>query len=145
MEIGALFSIGNVIGFFTTPVFGWMSDAIGRRRMVLSCFLLSTVALLGFTIARTPLQLTLVLITFRVIFSPLTPMFLAMLTDVTPQRLIGTSMGIYSTFENLGIVLTPPVYSVIWNAYAPGYIFMFSALTQVIGILLILLKPRLIR
>jgi MFS family permease len=145
MEIGALFSIGNVIGFFTTPVFGWMSDALGRRRMVLSCFLLSAVSLLGFTLARTPLQLTLVLITFRVIFSPLTPMFLAMLTDVTPQRLIGTSMGIYSTFENLGIVLTPPVYSVIWNAYAPGYIFMFSALTQVIGIILILLKPRLIR
>jgi len=145
MEIGTLFSIGNVIGFFTTPMFGWMSDGLGRRRMVLSCFLLSCVSLFGFTIARTPLQLTLVLITFRVMFSPLTPMFLAMLTDVTPQRLIGTSMGIYSTFENLGIVLTPPVYSVIWNVYAPGYIFMFSALTQVIGILLILLKPKLIR
>ncbi len=54
-------------------------------------------------------------------------------------------MGIYSTFENLGIVLTPPIYSLIWSAYTPGAIFLFSALTQTIGILLIFLKPKSIR
>lgn len=145
MEIGALFSLSNVIGFLTTPVFGWLSDALGRRRVVLSSFILSTFSLFGFTLAKTSLQLTLALVIFRVVFSPITPLILAMLTDVTPRRLMGASMGIYSTFENLGIVLTPPIYSVIWSAYAPGAIFFFSALTQTMGILLILLKPRSIR
>ncbi len=145
IEIGALFSISNVIGFLTTPVFGWLSDTLGRRRVVLSSFLLSTFSLFGFTMAKTSLQLTLALVIFRVVFSPITPLVLAMLTDVTPRRLIGTSMGIYSTFENLGIVIAPPIYSVIWSAYAPEAIFLFSALTQMMGILLILLKPRSIR
>jgi MFS family permease len=145
IEIGALFSVSNVIGFLTTPVFGWLSDALGRRRVVLSSFLLSTISLLGFTLAKTSLQLTLALVFFRVISSPITPLVLAMLTDVTPRRLMGASMGIYSTFENLGIVLAPPIYSVIWSAYAPGAIFLFSALTQMIGVLLILLKPKAIR
>jgi predicted MFS family arabinose efflux permease len=47
-------------------------------------------------------------------------------------------MGIYSTFENLGIVLTPPIYSLIWTSYAPSAIFVFGALTQVLGVLLLL-------
>jgi MFS family permease len=145
IEIGALFSVSNVIGFLTTPVFGWLSDALGRRRVVLSSFLLSAISLFGFTLVKTSLQLTLALVIFRVISSPITPLVLAMLTDVTPRRLMGASMGIYSTFENLGIVLAPPIYSVIWSAYAPGAIFLFSALTQMIGVLLILLKPKAIR
>ncbi len=145
IEIGALFSVSNVIGFLTTPVFGWLSDALGRRRVVLSSFLLSTISLFGFVLAKTSLQLTLALVIFRVISSPVTPLVLAMLTDVTPRRLMGTSMGIYSTFENLGIVVAPPIYSVIWSDYAPVVIFLFSALTQMIGILLILLKPRSVR
>jgi len=61
-----------------------------------------------------------------------------MLVDATPGSLLGTSMGIYSTFENLGIALTPPIYSLIWISYAPSAIFVFGALTQVLGILLLL-------
>jgi len=61
-----------------------------------------------------------------------------MLADATPSGLLGTSMGIYSTFENLGIALTPPIYSLIWTSYAPNAIFVFGALTQILGILLLL-------
>ncbi|HUS78797.1 MAG TPA: MFS transporter [Patescibacteria group bacterium] len=136
--VGALFSVGNIAGFLTTPVFGWLSDRHGRSSVVLTCFILSTAAMFGISLASTPLQLTASLIFFTMCFSPLTPLLLAMLTEATPGGLLGTSMGIYSTFENLGIVLTPPVYSLIWTAYAPSAIFVFGALTQILGILLIL-------
>lgn len=135
--VGALFSIGNVAGFLTTPVFGWISDRYSRGTVVLTCFVLSTVAMFSLSLARTNVQLALLLMVFTVCFSPLTPLLLAMLTDATPPGLLGTSMGIYSTFENLGIVFTPPVYSLIWSAYSPSAIFVFGAITQVLGILLV--------
>ena len=72
----------------------------------------------------------------------LPPLLLAMLTDATPRGLLGTSMGIYSTFENLGIILTPPIYRLIWTSYAPNAIFVFGALTQILGILLLLATRR---
>ncbi len=140
--VGALFSVGNVAGLLTTPLFGWLSDRHGRTSVALTCFLLSTAAMYGISLAGSPLQLTLSLVFFTMCFSPLTPLLLAMLTDTTPSGLLGTSMGIYSTFENLGIVLTPPIYSLIWTIYAPNAIFVFGALTQILGILLLLTTRR---
>ena len=136
--VGALFSVGNIAGLLTTPVFGWLSDRHGRVSVALTCFLLSTAAMFGISLADSPLQLTLSLVFFTMCFSPLTPLLLAMLADATPSGLLGTSMGIYSTFENLGIALTPPIYSLIWTSYAPSAIFVFGALTQILGILLLL-------
>ena len=140
--VGALISVGNVAGLLTTPVFGWLADRHGKSSVVLACFLLSTAAMFGISLAGSPLQLTLSLVLFTMCFSPLTPLLLAMLSDATPGGLLGTSMGIYSTFENLGIVLTPPIYSFIWTGYAPSAIFVFGALTQMLGILLLLTTRR---
>jgi MFS family permease len=136
--VGVLFSVGNIAGLLTTPVFGWLSDRHGRVSVALTCFVLSMAAMFGISLAGSPLQLTLSLVFFTMCFSPLTPLLLAMLADATPRSLLGTSMGIYSTFENLGIALTPPIYSLIWISYAPSAIFVFGALTQVLGILLLL-------
>ena len=137
IAVGAMLSAGNVAGFLTTPVFGWLSDRHGRVLVVLSLFALSIASMLGISVAASPLQLEGALVLFMICFSPITPLLLAMLADATPGGLLGTSMGVYSTFENLGIVLTPPIYSMIWRAYTPSAIFVFGAVTQVIGVLLV--------
>jgi MFS family permease len=145
VEVGALFSAANTAGFLTTPVFGWLSDRYGRVSVVLSCFILSTAAMFAISLASSPMHLTLVLMVFTMCFSPITPLLLAMLTDATPRGLLGTSMGIYSTFENLGIVFAPPIYGLIWSSYAPSAIFVFGAMTQILGILLLLAAHKLLR
>lgn len=138
MGVGIMFSVSNIAGLLTTPLFGWFSDRVGRRRVVLSGFLLSTIMSFGLFFAETPVQLTLATVAFGLFFSPLTPLFLATLTEVTPHGLLGAAMGFYSTFENLGIVVSPPIYSMLWSVHAPRTVFLFSASTQVLGILLIL-------
>jgi len=138
LEIGTLFSIASVSGFLATPLFGWVSDRVGRRPVVLSGFLLSATMLCSLFFAGTPLYLTLALIGLKTCFLPMTPLLLAMLSEVAPPRLLGASMGIYSTFENLGTVVAPPIYSALWTTYAPGTIFLFSALTQTLVIPLLL-------
>ncbi len=145
VEVGALFSAGNIAGFLTTPVFGWLSDRYGRVSVVLSCFLLSTAAMFAISLAGSPMQIVLVLMAFTMCFSPITPLLLAMLTDATPRGLLGTSMGIYSTFENLGIVFAPPIYGLIWSSYAPSATFVFGAMTQILGILLLIAAHKLLR
>jgi len=72
-------------------------------------------------------------------------MLLATLVEATPKGLLGTSMGMYSTFENLGIVLTPLIYSLIWSAYAPNAIFIAGAITQLLGVLVLIAAYRTFR
>jgi MFS family permease len=145
VNVGALFSIVNIAGFLATPFFGWISDKRGRMPMILFCFIFSTAAMYTLSLAVTSLQLILVLIAFTICFSPLTPMLLATLVEATPKGLLGTSMGMYSTFENLGIVLTPLIYSLIWNAYAPNAIFVAGAITQLLGALVLIAVYRTFR
>jgi len=145
VSVGAMFSIVNIAGFLVTPLFGWLSDTHGRMPVILTCFILSTVAMGALSLVGTSLQLILVLTAFTMCFSPITPMLLATLVEVTPKGLLGTSMGIYSTFENLGIVLTPLIYSLIWKVYAPNAIFISGAITQLLGVLLIVAAYRTFR
>ena len=136
LEIGALFSVGSIAGLFSTPLFGWVSDKFGRSRTILSLFLLSTVFLISFIFAKSLIQYALVIVLFMCFFTPLTPIALAMLTEVTPHRLMGASIGLYSTFENLGMILSPFICDIAWS-YIPRAIFAAAALIQATGILLI--------
>lgn len=138
LEVGTVFSIMNLLGFLTTPLFGWASDRLGRRPVVLLGFSSSAVMLFSLFFVRTPLHVTLASIGFAMCFSPITPLLLTMLAEFSPRRLLGTAMGIYSTFENLGTVIAPPIYSAAWSAYAPETLFLFGALVQAIGMLLLL-------
>jgi DHA1 family multidrug resistance protein-like MFS transporter len=138
VNVGVLFSFVNIAGFLTTPIFGWLSDNHGRMPVIISCFILSTITLCTLFLVVTSLQLILVFMAFTICFSPLTPMLLATLVEVTPKGILGTSMGLYSTFENLGIVLTPLVYSLIWSTHAPNAIFIVGAITQLFGLLLLI-------
>lgn len=142
IQIGTLFTLASIAGFLATPLFGWVSDQVGRKSVILSGFTLSAAGFAILFFARSPVHMALALIGLETCFLPMTPLLLAMLSEATPQSLLGTSMGIYSTFENLGTVLAPPVYSVLWSVYTPSSIFPVSALIMLLGAFLLLPTAR---
>jgi len=142
LEIGALFTAASISGFIATPIFGWISDRTGRKPVIFSGFLLSAAMFSGLFFAGTPAYLALALIALKMCFLPMTPLLLAMLSETTPQRLLGTSMGIYSTFENLGTVIAPPIYTAIWTIYTPALIFPFSGLMMLVGLTPLVLRRK---
>jgi MFS transporter, DHA1 family, multidrug resistance protein len=141
LEIGALFSAGSFAGLLSTPIFGWVSDKFGRSRTLLLSFFFSTLFLISFTFDKTLTQYNLSIVLFMFFFTPLTPIALAMLTELTPNRLMGASIGLYSTFENLGMVLSPFICSIAWSFF-PSAIFIVAAIVQVIGILIVSLSSK---
>jgi len=56
---------------------------------------------------------------------------------VTPKRMYGTVVGIYGSCEDLGIIMGPLVYGLVWTAIGPVYIFVASSIAQILAAVLV--------
>jgi MFS family permease len=131
-----VFAVMSLTQLAAAPLFGRLSDRVGRKMLVTVGFALASLMLLLYFFVETSFQLILVSIGVSVFLS-VSPLLLAMLFDATPGRLRGMSMGVYGSFEDMGIMIGPPLYGLIWSIYAPGFAFVAGAAFQSLSILLI--------
>ncbi|HUS78650.1 MAG TPA: hypothetical protein VM050_08320, partial [Patescibacteria group bacterium] len=59
---------------------------------------------------------------------------LATLSKVAPRELSGMAMGMYGSFEDLGLIIGPVIYGLIWNGYEPALIFPAAAVISLLGL-----------
>ena len=137
VEVGMVFAVMSLTQLAAAPLFGRLSDRVGMKRLVTVGFALTSLMLLIYFFVETSFQLILVSIGVSAFLS-VSPLLLAMLFEATPGRLRGMSMGVYGSFEDMGIMIGPPLYGLIWSIYAPGLAFVAGAVFQSLSILLIL-------
>lgn len=89
---------------FATPAFGWLTDRIGRRALLMalgSCLLAASFALLGATTGHLGMATTLIGISFSLVPAVLWPS-VALLVE--PHRL-GTAFGLMTLLQNVGLAI----------------------------------------
>ena len=134
-EVGVLSSCLFAAQLLALPMFGWLSDRFGRKRTTFIGLLASSCLFLLYFVAGTALRLLLVTIAVGFGIAS-TSLLLAMIPDVTPSAMHGTAIGIYGSFEDLGVIAGPLIYSFVWSAFGPVYIFAVTSITQLIGAIL---------
>ena len=55
-----------------------------------------------------------------------------MAPEIEPSRLYGVAVGIYGSFEDIGVMVGPTVYGLVWSMYAPSFVFLAAFLTQLV-------------
>jgi len=106
MWSGACFAITFGISSFAAPLWGKLSDKIGKKSMIIrSSLLLSVTYFLAGTV-HTPLQLFLVR-AFQGIAAGLWPACLIMISAYVPKNRLGLSMGLMQSANITGGVLGP--------------------------------------
>ncbi len=113
IEVGLVVSIGSAAMLLATPLLGWLSDRIGRKVTVCTGFFLSSLVFLCYLLVRTGSQLVMIWIATSICLSA-SSMLLAMLSDIAPSRLRGTAMGVYGTFEDLGLIGGSMLFGFVW-------------------------------
>jgi MFS family permease len=136
IEVGTLIATVSAAQLVAMPMLGWLSDRFGRKRTAIVGFTLSSCTFLLYFLAGTSFQVLLVSIAVGVGLSG-TSLLLAMISDVTPSTMYGTAIGIYGSFEDLGIMIGPLVYGFVWSATGPVYIFAASAIAQILAAALV--------
>lgn len=136
-QVGILISANSAAQLVAMMLLGFLSDRVGRRRMIVAGFTLSALAFPFFFIAKSPYELVAVSLAVSVGLSASSLLF-SLIPEITPERLYGTVIGVYGCFEDAGVILSPTVYGVIWSSYSPVSIFAAASLSSLFAALLLL-------
>jgi len=136
VDVGVLFASVFAAQLVAMPVVGWLSDKFGIRRTTVLGLIATSVLFLLYFFAYTSYLILVVSIAVGIGFSG-SSLLLAMIPDVTPSAMQGATIGIYGSFEDLGIIIGPLLFGFVWSTYGPVYIFAASAITQLVGAVLV--------
>jgi MFS family permease len=136
-DVGVLISATSGVQLISLPALGWVSDRFGRKRTVVSGFGLASVTFLLYFAVRNVSQFALVSLVVSVGLSGSSLLLLALVPELASDGLYGSVVGIYGSFEDVGLIVGPFVFGLIWTAYAPILIFAAGSITQIVGGLLL--------
>ena len=133
LDVGVLISATSAAQLLAMPVMGWTADRFGKRRLILLGFSLSALVFLLYLFVGTQSQLMLVSLIVSVGLSASSLLLLALIPDVSPNGLHGAVVGVYGSFEDLGLIIGPVIFGLVWSLYTPILIFAAGAIAQVAG------------
>lgn len=123
---GVTYAITFAISAFVSPIWGKLSDKMGKKPMIIrASFLLAITYFLG-GIVRTPFELFLVR-AFQGIASGLWPACLVMMSACVPKNKIGISMGLIQSANICGGIIGPLLGGILATAFGMRNSFYVGA------------------
>jgi DHA1 family multidrug resistance protein-like MFS transporter len=138
VQIGVMLTLSSGVQLLATPTMGRLSDRLGQKRLIAIALAAASAIYLCYIFVEGPLQLTLVTLGISACFSTVS-LNLAMLSKVAPREITGMAMGMYGSFEDLGLITGSLVCGFIWNSFGPSIMFIASAAISIVGLLLLMM------
>ena len=134
-----LITILATCGILGKLFFGYLSDKVGRIRVMLLCAILTTIGPLGMAFAETHLSLTESTIVFGAGYGALWPVYTAASRDFFPKAYSGSVIGFWTLLMGAGSIISPVLAG--WAIDITGYYtfaFGIAASAAIISGLLLL-------
>jgi MFS transporter, DHA1 family, tetracycline resistance protein len=134
VQIGAIIAAFSLMQFLFTPVWGRVSDHVGRRPVILVSLFGSVASYILFARAESVLALLASRMLAGVAGANLAAAQ-AYIADVTTPETRARGMGWISAAFGLGYMLGPPIAalaSLRWGLHAPGYVAAALAFTNLV-------------
>jgi len=137
--VGILFSVMAVVTLFTTLPLGTAADSIGRKPILIlgKVFDAASALLMIFSGSFWPLFFVMMI---RGLGRGATnPTVTAMFSSVVPASMRGRGMGIFNSFQNVGLVVGSSIGGFLFEFYSPETPFVACGTISLIGAALVLL------
>lgn len=135
VEISLVIALYNLFTGLMQPVVG----SFGSKRPVswiIGCLLGTGGCYFALIFAENVAQVGIITIVMSVIYSAITPLALSLLTNFATKNRWGRYIGIYGAAEDVGIVITSSLGSVVWGIYGYQYsLLMMASIFASVGLL----------
>ena len=126
--IPLLWAMLHVVKSVTSVAGGWVADRYGRRRVIVTGWLVYAAVYGGFAMVDSlPLAATLFL-AYGLYFGLTEGAEKALVADVTPERLRGTAFGLYGGVLGVGALLASVLFGLVWEGAGSAAAFSMGAL-----------------
>ncbi len=115
-QIGLIFTGLGVVGLLLIAPAGVAADRFGRKPLIVPTGYIAAVGVVASAFAPT-VELFVAGLLFSAIGTGISgPAPAAFVADIAPEQLRGSAMGVYRTYGDLGIVLSPPLSGALADA-----------------------------
>jgi MFS family permease len=122
---------------------GSLSDALGRKRILLASFVICLIAYLGFALTHNIFLVAALFVVYGVHQGVFRAVGKALATDFVPEHLRASGVGWYSTTVGLLQLVASVVAGLLWDRMGHATVFYYGAVCAAVGsIALFLLIPR---
>ncbi len=139
--VGIGMFVMQAAGFAASPISGYLSDKMGRRKILMASMAMTAVVLLFMIFAGKSFAFIVFIAFLGFFLYAIRPVLQAWLLETTPKNMGGTSIGVLFGVQALGSAVSPVIGGVIADAYGLLAAFYFLAATIVIANLFIFLMP----
>jgi MFS family permease len=128
-QIPLLYLSFNLIYSLVSIPAGILSDRIGRKRVILSGFILFAFVYWGFAVSSEKWHIWGLFLLYGVFMGLTEGIQKAYLSTVIPENLKATGYGIFSSFVGLAVLPASIIGGYLWDKYGPHATFYYGSLT----------------
>jgi MFS family permease len=139
--IGACMFALQAAGFAAAPIAGHLSDAVGRRQVIMSSLGMTGVIILAMAFAGGTAWFVLLVALLGFFLFAVRAVLQAWLLDATPPGMGGSAIGLLFSSQAAGAALGPVTAGIIADHYGIMSAFYFLAGTIIIANLMVFLTP----
>ncbi len=134
VSIGLMLTLGTTAQLVGTPLIGRLTDRISVKRMLMILLAASGVLSISYLFIQTPLQLMVITVAVLLTFSSQS-VSLILLSKLADREKLGMTMGLYGSFEDLGLIVGPLIFGFVWDSMGPKYLFPVASVALFLAII----------
>ena len=139
--VGLAMTLLQIAGFIATPIGGYLSDRMGRKKVVMASFGMTAILIVAMALAgRTPAFIFMVAILGFFLYAT-RAVIQAWTIEETPKHLAATGIGLVFTLQGIGAAISPTIFGLIADTYDIFTAFYFLAGTVIVANCLIVFMP----
>ena len=122
-----LWAMLHVVKSSSSLVSGWLSDRVGRSRLILGGWLIYTAVYLGFAFASTAWHAWALFLVYGLFFGMTEGVEKALVADLVPVRRRGTAFGWFNAAVGLASLPASVVFGIVWDGAGVEAAFVMAA------------------
>jgi MFS family permease len=126
-DLSILWMFLHISKVIASLIGGEISDKIGRKRVILSGWILYAFVYLGFAFATNQIQIWILFFLYGFYFGFTEGVERAMIADLVPEEKRGTAYGLYAFAFSITVLPASLLFGIIWQTFNLQSAFIFSA------------------
>jgi len=128
----------NIMASTLSIPLGRLSDRVGRKRLLVSGYLLFSACYLTFAVAGSSASMIAAFALYGAFTAMITGVERAYVAEIAPPALKGTMLGLQSTLAGVALLPASVIAGALWNAIGPAAPFLFGAALSFIAAMLLM-------
>lgn len=118
---------------------GKRSDKIGRKRLLVTGYIIFAIVYLGFAFTVNNLFLIAIFILYGLYTAMTAGVERAFISEISPKELKGTMLGLHSTIVGIALLPASSIAGILWTSFGVKVPFIFGAFMSLTAALILLL------